>query len=84
MVLREYHEGASFVQVKSQAGLKASIQGDDSGILGMLEIAEFDFAKGLAEACATVECAADEYKKMMQENKMFKATKRSGHQRETV
>merc|ERR1719265_41912 len=74
-VLREYYEGASLVQVKSEAGMKASSQGDGSGILGVLEIAESDFAKGLAEARTVEESAAEEYKKMMQENKMSKATK---------
>ena len=47
-VLRVYYEGAALVQIKSEA--KASSQGDGSGILGVLEIAESDFATGLAEA----------------------------------
>jgi len=70
-VLREYYEGASLVQVQS----KSKEAGDGSGILGVLEIAESDFAKLLAEARSAEEAAASEYTKMMQENKMLKATK---------
>ena len=38
-VLREYYEGESLLQVKSEANSR----GDGSGILGVLEIAESDF-----------------------------------------
>jgi septal ring factor EnvC (AmiA/AmiB activator) len=72
-VLREYYEGASLVQVNTNS--KSLAKGDGSGILGVLEIAESDFAKLLAEARSTEEAAASEYEKMMQENKLLKATK---------
>jgi len=72
-VLREYYEGAALVQVKAEVSAKAT--GDGSGILGVLEIAESDFAKLLAEARGTEEASATEYKKMMQENKLAKVTK---------
>merc|ERR1719265_1712591 len=72
-VLREYYEGAALVQVKSETGVRA--KGDGSGILGVLEIAESDFAKSLSEARTVEEASAQEYKKMIQENKLAKATK---------
>jgi septal ring factor EnvC (AmiA/AmiB activator) len=72
-VLREYYEGASLVQVGSQG--KLAVQGDGSGILGVLEIAESDFAKLLAEARSTEEAAVAEFKTLSQESKMSKATK---------
>lgn len=72
-VLREYYEGAALVQVKAEVSSKAT--GDGSGILGVLEIAESDFAKLLAEARSMEESSATEYKKMMQENKLAKVTK---------
>jgi len=72
-VLREYYEGASLVQMKAEG--KAMSKGDGSGILGVLEVAESDFAKLLAEARSTEEASASEFDKMTQENKMLKATK---------
>ena len=66
-VLREYYEGASLVQIKSESGDEA--KDNERGILEVLEIAESDFAKGLAEARTVEESAADAYNKMMQENK---------------
>jgi len=72
-VLREYYEGASLVQLK--AGSKSRAKGDSSGILGVLEIAESDFAKLLAEARSAEEAAIIAYNTMTQENKMLKATK---------
>jgi hypothetical protein len=71
-VLREYYEGASLVQLKSVS--KDSMKGDGSGILGVLEVAESDFAQLLAEARSSEEMAAKEYAKMIEENKMLKAT----------
>jgi hypothetical protein len=74
-VLREYYEGASLVQVHSKVDAKLTTKGDGSGILGLLEVAESDFAKLLAEARATEEAAATEYSKMLEDNKLNKATK---------
>merc|ERR1719375_1423063 len=74
-VLREYYEGAALVQVHSKVSAKVQTKGDGSGILGLLEVAESDFAKLLAEARAVEEAAATEYEKMMQESKLNKATK---------
>merc|ERR1719235_1697864 len=76
-VLREYYEGASLVETGSKTRAKADAgeQGDGSGILGVLEVAESDFAKGLAEARTVESTAADEYAKMMQEGKTLKMTK---------
>jgi len=76
-VLREYYEGASLLQMKTKAGSKeaADAEGDGSGILGMLEVAESDFATGLAEARTVEQQAQSEYDKMMQDGKMLKTTK---------
>merc|ERR1719217_1100736 len=41
----------------------------------MLEVAEDDFAKGLAEATTVEETAQGEYDKLMQDGKMLKMTK---------
>merc|ERR1719183_2772162 len=76
-VLRKYYEGASLMQMGSKARAKtaADAEGDGSGILGVLEVAESDFAKGLAEARTVEQQAEAEYKKLMQDGKMLKMTK---------
>merc|ERR1719159_1934942 len=79
-VLREYYEGASLVQLGAKARSKEDSDAEDtkndgSGILGLLEVAESDFAKGLAEARTIETTAQTEYDKMMQDSKMLKMTK---------
>merc|ERR1719201_1780362 len=74
-VLREYYEGASFIQTAQKAKASADEQGDGSGILGMLEVAESDFATALAEARTVEGTAQAEFDKMKAEAKMLKATK---------
>merc|ERR1719238_1518127 len=76
-VLREYYEGASLLQVSSKTRAKAAAdaEGDGSGILGVLEVAESDFAKGLAEARTAKKESQSEYDKLTQDGKMLKATK---------
>jgi chromosome segregation ATPase len=46
-----------------------------SGIVGMLEVVESDFSKGLAEMKVAEETAASTYEKETQENKLEKTTK---------
>merc|ERR550514_252952 len=74
-VLREYYEGASLLETGHKAKSRAREAGDGSGILGVLEVAESDFAKGLAEARTVEQAAAAEYAKLVTDAKMLKATK---------
>jgi len=74
-VLREYYEGASLLQTAQKTQSETDEQGDGSGILGMLEVAESDFAQGLAEARTVEEAAQAEFDKLVSESKMLKATK---------
>jgi len=53
----------------------SSADGAGSGIIGLLEVCEADFSKGLAEMIATEEAAAAEYDKLTKENEIMKATK---------
>jgi hypothetical protein len=52
-----------------------SAQGAGGGIIGLLEVVESDFTKGLAEMTATEESAIAEYEKLSKENEIEKATK---------
>jgi len=68
--LREYYEGASFIQ--ESAG---SSEAGGSSIIGLLEVAESDFAAMLADARSGEGSAVDDFKKTMQEQRVAKATK---------
>jgi len=52
-----------------------SADGAGSGIIGLLEVAESDFSKGLAEMTAAEETAASEYDTTSKENAITKSTK---------
>jgi len=53
----------------------SSADGAGSGIIGLLEVCESDFSKGLAEMTAAEETAASEYDTTSKENAITKATK---------
>jgi chromosome segregation ATPase len=88
-VLREYYEGGdSFIQLKSTTRLRMkarsrsrgaldledSVNGGE-GIIGMLEVAEADFAKMVAEAKANEDLAVDSFTKNAADTRVLKATK---------
>merc|ERR1719271_1826141 len=52
-----------------------SADGAGSGIIGLLEVCESDFSKGLAELIANEEAAVAEYDTATKENEIEKATK---------
>merc|ERR1719386_312049 len=66
-VLREYY-------AKKDKG-HGSAEGGASGIIGLLEVAESDFSKGLQEMVSAEEQAATEYEQTTKENEIGKATK---------
>jgi len=85
--LREYYEGgASFLQTRAKTRSRSasaedldasdqdSLEGGE-GIIGMLEVAESDFATMLAEAKAMEEKEQDDYEKLVADNRVLKATK---------
>merc|ERR1719432_29122 len=53
----------------------SSADGAGSGIIGMLEVCESDFSKGLSEMTVAEETAASEYDKQTKENEIAKTTK---------
>lgn len=66
-VLREYY-------AKEDKAHDAA-EGAGSGIIGLLEVVESDFSKGLTEMVVTEESAATEYETQTKENEIAKATK---------
>merc|ERR1740138_9000 len=77
-VLREYYAAGgeeSFVQQPEPPAGHKKAEGSASGIIGILEVIESDFARGLAEAKTNEETAQQLYDKTTQENKVTKATK---------
>merc|ERR1719387_2240637 len=65
-VLREYY-------AKEDKAHEAA-EGAGAGIIGMLEVVESDFTKGLAEMIATEEAAQAEYDRQTKENEILKTT----------
>merc|ERR1719274_310384 len=66
-VLREYY-------AKEDKGHEAA-EGAGGGIIGMLEVIESDFTKGLAEMISIEEAAVAEYERITKENEILKVTK---------
>jgi len=66
-VLRDYYA--------SEGKSHSSADGAGSGIIGMLEVVESDFTKGLAEMEATESMAASEFEKVRKENEISKTMK---------
>jgi len=88
-VLRDYYaeKGAAFLQENRNTDVAALMQqpkppeghskssGAAGGIIGILEVAESDLMRNLAEVRQEEETAQEEYDKTTQENKITKATK---------
>merc|ERR1719201_2754095 len=53
----------------------SSADGAGSGIIGLLEVCESDFSKGLAEMTSVEQTASSEYETESKENEITKATK---------
>merc|ERR1719324_1562494 len=71
--LLQSDELASEMSLAQSTGQKSS--GAASGIIGMLEVAESDFSKMLAEGSATEDQAVKEYEAMTEDNKVTTAAK---------
>jgi len=82
-VLRDYYaekDDAGFMQGASSdlgdaMSLAQKSSGAASGIIGMLEVAESDFSKMLAEGQAAEDMAQKEYEDLTEDNKVLTATK---------
>jgi hypothetical protein len=74
-ILRDYYaEKESFIQQPSTS-VHSKATGEASGIIGMLEVAQSDFSKMLADATVEEESAIKQYEKITQENAVTKAIK---------
>jgi len=78
-VLKEFYGGAALVQTSSKKSGRPSFGGaksdTGSGIISVLEVAESDFTRLLAETETAEDAAADAYAKQTEENKISKVTK---------
>jgi hypothetical protein len=81
-VLREYYESAdsdasveSLMQQPEMPSYHSKSSGAGSGIIGMLEVVESDFGKGLAQSEMEEDEAAAEYEKISMMNKLTKTEK---------
>lgn len=76
-ILREYYnEGGAFLQAPATSVHSASSD-SGKGIISILEIAESDFARSIAESSAAEDDSQDVYDKTTQENSVSTATKRA-------
>merc|ERR1719160_1274578 len=74
-ILRDYYaEKESFIQ-QPATSVHSKATGAATGIIGMLEVAQSDFSKMLADATVEEESAIKEYEKITQENQVSKAIK---------
>merc|ERR1719235_1863966 len=74
-VLRDYYGAASFVQQPAPPAGHSASSGAGGSIISMLEVAESDFSKNLAQAEMEESDAAATYDKTTQENKLTKTQK---------
>jgi len=77
-VLKDYYEGGSFIQVSSHTAAASSqkAKAKDAGtIISVLEMAEGDFTKLLAEAETDEDAQKTAYAKFLDEYKVTKASK---------
>lgn len=79
-VLHEYYSGESFVQSSSMEDNMAQSSsrqpgGSAAGIIGLLEVAESDFSRMLAEATAAEDSAVSEFDTFSQDSKVSRASK---------
>merc|ERR1719388_326772 len=72
---------ASLMQEREQASMQEVAAASQpagsaaSSVIGLLEVAESDFTKALAEATAAEDAAQSEYDSMVQDNKVSRAEK---------
>merc|ERR1719224_189473 len=78
-VLKSFYEGAALIQTTSsksgQPSFGSAKTDTGSSIISVLEVAESDFTRLLAETETEEDAAADAYAKQTEENKVSKATK---------
>jgi hypothetical protein len=74
-LLRDYYGGAALLQQPAMPAFHSKASGAGSGIIGILEVCEADFAKNLAVEETQEADAASAYEKQTQENRVTKTIK---------
>merc|ERR1719454_2091316 len=74
-ILRDYYADKEALIQQPATSVHSKATGEATGIIGMLEVAQSDFSKLLADATVEEEAAIKEYEKITQENQVTKAIK---------
>jgi len=74
-ILRDYYAATESLIQQPATSVHSKATGEATGIIGMLEVAQSDFSKLLADATVEEEAAIKEYEKITQENQVTKAIK---------
>merc|ERR1719287_281843 len=74
-ILRDYYAATESLIQQPATSVHSKATGEATGIIGMLEVAQSDFSKMLADATVEEESAIKEYEKISQENLVTKAIK---------
>jgi len=82
-VLKNYYSGKSFLQSEDSSSMSSLIQehleqpkgGAAASVIGLLEVAEADFGKALAQKTSTEDAAQQDYDELIQDSRVSRAEK---------
>merc|ERR1719399_867175 len=76
-ILRDYYATDASLLQQPEVSTHSKATGAATGIIGLLEVAQSDFSKMLADATVAEDSAQRQYEKVSQENEVSTAMKRT-------